>query len=60
MNELKPLTSYGICEMGDFMPHVTGFFEFFKEFDFGNYVIIPYLGHPVAKRDYVKHFELSE
>ena len=59
-NETVPLSAYGIEKIDDYMVHVRGFFEFYKNFDFKNNVVIPYLGHSITKLNYLKHPELSE
>lgn len=59
-DETLPLSSYGVQKMNNYMTHVRGFFDFYKNFDFEHEIVIPYLGHSITKRDYIKHPDLAE
>lgn len=56
----RSLSTYGIKKIVAFMPHVAEFFKFYKNFEFDNNVIVPYLGCAVPRSGYLKFPLITE
>lgn len=50
----------GISILNDFRPHVNGFFQFYRSFNFAVHAAVPYLGREVSKQSYANCNELNE
>lgn len=53
----NPFFSYGLYQMTDYKLLLVPFFNFYKKFDWQSFLICPYLGRAVSKRQFL---ELSE